>query len=132
MNRELRNIDLTMLKVPTTYSFCNESSKEVLIMNNLKVEGFRLFGKLRGLDLKHCLLVMEELGRFHASSRLYEESLKRPICEEFKEVFNVSFLLKPLNAWGFLWNQYKYWHILSLLYMVHKVDLDFQHQLKIN
>ena len=42
-------------------------------MQDLKAEGFKMADKTRGLDLKHCLLVMKQTGRFHGASAVLQQ-----------------------------------------------------------
>ncbi|XP_069690906.1 uncharacterized protein [Periplaneta americana] len=50
------------------YSHLDETAPSI-VMEDLKVNGFRLADKKQsGLDLKHCLLVMRTIARFHAAS----------------------------------------------------------------
>ncbi|XP_069690921.1 uncharacterized protein [Periplaneta americana] len=50
------------------YSHSDETVSSI-VLQDLKVEGFRLAdNRISGLDLKHCLLVMKTIARFHAAS----------------------------------------------------------------
>ncbi|XP_069690902.1 uncharacterized protein [Periplaneta americana] len=50
------------------YSYHSNESTSSILLEDLKVSGFRLAEKKSGLDLKHCLLVMRTIARFHAVS----------------------------------------------------------------
>ncbi|XP_069690933.1 uncharacterized protein [Periplaneta americana] len=59
------------------YSHSDETVSSI-VLQDLKVEGFRLAdNRTSGLDLKHCLLVMKTIARFHAASLvLYQNDPK--------------------------------------------------------
>jgi len=42
-------------------------------MQDLKAEGFKMADSTRGLDLKHCLLVMKQIGRYHGASAVLQQ-----------------------------------------------------------
>ena len=39
------------------------------------LEGFKMADSTRGLDLKHCLLVMKQIGRYHGSSAVLQQNM---------------------------------------------------------
>ena len=47
--------------------------QQVIVMQDLKAEGFKMADKTRGLDLKHCLLVMKQIGRYHGASAVQQQ-----------------------------------------------------------
>ena len=93
MNKELNNIGLPPLKIPKAFAIRRDQQKEVLIMNNLRKEGFLMTEKKKGVTLQQSLLVAEELGRFHASSLLFQQKLKHPLNVVFEKELAVSCLL---------------------------------------
>ena len=42
-------------------------------MRDLKAEGFKTADKTRCPDLKHCLLVMKQIGRYHGASAVLQQ-----------------------------------------------------------
>jgi thiamine kinase-like enzyme len=42
-------------------------------MEDLRAQGFSMAERITGLDMKHCLLVMRQLGRYHAASAVLNE-----------------------------------------------------------
>jgi thiamine kinase-like enzyme len=42
-------------------------------MQDLKAEGFKMADNTCGLDLKHCLLVMKQIGRYHGASAVLQQ-----------------------------------------------------------
>ncbi|KAL7648253.1 UNVERIFIED_CONTAM: hypothetical protein RMT77_000159 [Armadillidium vulgare] len=75
MNEQLEMLELPPLKTPKLFSWSLEKSKEAFLAENLRVQGFKMFDRRKGMDLNHCTLALKELGRCHASSLLYEETL---------------------------------------------------------
>lgn len=90
MNTELKSIAQETLKIPEIFSYNKEYRKEVVIMNDLRMEGFIMPDRKISLTFEQCMLVMRELGRFHASSLLYQNTTGCPVHEMFKEEFAVS------------------------------------------
>jgi aminoglycoside phosphotransferase family enzyme len=42
-------------------------------MQDLIAEGFKMADRKCGLDLKHCLLVMKQIGRYHGASAVLQQ-----------------------------------------------------------
>ena len=74
------------LKAPNCLSSCVEFDKECLVEEDLRTDGFVMFDKTKGMDLKHAKLVMEELGRLHATSLLFEKEQDKDIEEIYPEI----------------------------------------------
>ncbi|RXG67077.1 hypothetical protein Avbf_13162 [Armadillidium vulgare] len=66
MNEQLEMLELPPLKTPKLFSWSLEKSKEAFLAENLRVQGFKMFDRRKGMDLNHCTLALKELGRFHA------------------------------------------------------------------
>lgn len=45
-----------------------DNEKTAIVLEDLKVKGFKLAERDLGLDLKHCLLVMRKIAMYHAAS----------------------------------------------------------------
>jgi thiamine kinase-like enzyme len=58
-------------------------------MEDLKEQGFRMAERISGLDMNHCLLVMRQLGRYHAASAVLHE--KEP--EHFRHFLDSLFTI---------------------------------------
>ncbi|PSN39643.1 hypothetical protein C0J52_23421 [Blattella germanica] len=55
----------------------------VIVLDDLKTQGFKMANRLLGFDLQHCILVLKILARLHAASAsLYEKD------PSFTDVFN--------------------------------------------
>ncbi|KAG8242791.1 hypothetical protein J6590_058586 [Homalodisca vitripennis] len=61
---------LTPLTALTKLSFpgCLLATEDLLLLRHLGKDGFIMADRRKGLDLSHCQLVLQELGRFHAAS----------------------------------------------------------------
>ncbi|KAB7500117.1 hypothetical protein Anas_04967, partial [Armadillidium nasatum] len=75
MNNQLERLGLDPIRTPKLFSRSLEKRREALVTENLKVQGFKMYDRMKGMDLNHSLFVVKELGRFHASSLLFEETL---------------------------------------------------------
>ena len=58
------------LRVPKCYYSTLELNKELMINNDLRESGFKMFNKKYGMDYNHATLVIKELARMHAGSYL--------------------------------------------------------------
>jgi hypothetical protein len=47
--------------------------QQFIAMQDLKAEGFKMADSTRGLDLKHSLLVMKQIGRYHGASVVLQQ-----------------------------------------------------------
>ncbi|KAL7648271.1 UNVERIFIED_CONTAM: hypothetical protein RMT77_000177 [Armadillidium vulgare] len=92
MNKELETLGLSQIKTTKIYSKNQEKEKEGFISENLRTQGFVLHDRMKGQDLNHALLVVEELGRFHASSLLLEETIAPKTFLETYDNFEEPYL----------------------------------------
>jgi aminoglycoside phosphotransferase family enzyme len=53
----------------------NDLQLQVIVMQDLKAQGFTMADRTRGLDLKHCLLVMKQIGRYHGASAVLQQKM---------------------------------------------------------
>ncbi|KAK4309907.1 hypothetical protein Pmani_018488 [Petrolisthes manimaculis] len=91
LNKQLLNIEQDKLRLAThLYSTLNEC-EEIIILKDLRPEGFKMFDRMKGMDIPHCSLVLKELGRLHAASVLLQNELSEPIDEKYE------FLQKDFN-----------------------------------
>lgn len=75
MNRILARIGCPPIAVAKCF-FCSlAKGEEVLILEDLRPRGFKMWDRRRGIDAPHARLVLQELGRFHAASLLLESEL---------------------------------------------------------
>ncbi|KAL7648247.1 UNVERIFIED_CONTAM: hypothetical protein RMT77_000153 [Armadillidium vulgare] len=75
MNNQLKQLGFDAIKTPKLLSKNLEKGREAFVTENLRTQGFKMSDKMKGMDLNHSLFVVKELGRFHASSLLFEETL---------------------------------------------------------
>lgn len=69
-NSSLENYQLLSANLLYTVS---DLSKQVIIMEDLKAQGFKMADRTLGLDLRHCLLVMKQIGRYHGASAVLQQ-----------------------------------------------------------
>jgi hypothetical protein len=98
---------------PRCLYYHSGSPTPVIVMDDLKEQGFRMADKKVGLDMKHCLLVMKTLAQSHAASavlHLKDPEIFKPFGEtffserqrKFIELFfkgNVHSVAKELETW---------------------------------
>ncbi|XP_069690958.1 uncharacterized protein [Periplaneta americana] len=68
----------------------NELSTTYLIMEDLKESGFKIAERMRGLDMNHSLLVMKNLGRYHAASVVLHEKQPEKLRYFMESFYNPS------------------------------------------
>lgn len=102
MNSELKNLGLDPIKAPKLFSQNLEKRKEAFIIENLRIQGFKMHDPKKGMDLNHSLFVVKELGKFHASSLLFEESLPTKSIPDALTGFQVCFPDQYIVA--YFWN----------------------------
>ncbi|KAF5293374.1 hypothetical protein FQA39_LY02859 [Lamprigera yunnana] len=89
----ITEMDIKQKFAPGVY-FVSKIPTSVLIMEDMSVAGYKMQNRHDGLDLKHCLMVIEKLAYFHAASAaLYDQNPE--IMDTFKDgSFNDSGTLK--------------------------------------
>ncbi|KAL7648250.1 UNVERIFIED_CONTAM: hypothetical protein RMT77_000156 [Armadillidium vulgare] len=92
MNYQLERLGLDSIRTPKLFSRSLEKGREAYVLEDLRVQGFKMYDRMKGMDLNHSLLVVKELGRFHASSLLFEETFSAKSISE-----NLVYLERP---WG--------------------------------
>ncbi|XP_050696562.1 uncharacterized protein LOC126985540 [Eriocheir sinensis] len=75
MNTILRSIGLKELKFPRCFYTFLEADKEVIFLEDLRPQGFKMTDRRQGLDEAHVILALRELARVHAASLLVEAQL---------------------------------------------------------
>lgn len=59
-------------------------SKETLVMDDLKLEGFELFDRNQFYDVNHCQAALKSLANYHANAIAYEETKSKELGRPFK------------------------------------------------
>jgi len=62
------------MRVPKFYHYSDEAGSQIMIFEDMRERGFKLFDRLKGVDELHAELVFRELGRLHAAGKLLIES----------------------------------------------------------
>ncbi|RXG58780.1 hypothetical protein Avbf_13940 [Armadillidium vulgare] len=91
MSKHLERLNLAPIKTPRLFASYLEEEKEALVLENLRTQGFQMHERRKGHDYQHAFLVMEELGRFHASSLILEEAIAPKTFEPWFDVNNKTF-----------------------------------------
>ncbi|XP_042856110.1 uncharacterized protein LOC122242781 [Penaeus japonicus] len=98
LNAVLREAGQGELSVPKCFFQCTEKGREIIVLENLKDQGYEQRDKTEGIDAAHTVLVLEELAKLHAASLLLQEKTPqedlrdRFIClqKEWTKEFNVG------------------------------------------
>ncbi|CAL4225349.1 unnamed protein product, partial [Meganyctiphanes norvegica] len=81
------------LPFPKCYYAQYTEEKEMVVFEDLRLKGFKMTDRRKGMDLQHAILVMQGLGRMHAASIIMQ---KENSIDELKTRY--PFLLKELWA----------------------------------
>ncbi|XP_066990861.1 uncharacterized protein [Macrobrachium rosenbergii] len=73
LNGALASARQEPLRFPKCFLVSLEEEKEHLYFEDLRVRGFRMFDKKKGLDKSHVTLVISELARLHGASYLLKQ-----------------------------------------------------------
>ncbi|XP_026497448.2 uncharacterized protein LOC113401667 [Vanessa tameamea] len=70
--------------IPKCYYVCSDYCKEVIVMQNMCVKGYKPYVGTKFLDLDHIIIALKSLAKFHALSYLLKEK-NEDAYEEVKE-----------------------------------------------
>lgn len=70
LSSELEAVGQSELRMAKCYHTSLETMKELIILEDLRQYGFQMCDRMKGLDVAHTNLVLQELARLHASSLL--------------------------------------------------------------
>lgn len=73
LNAVLEEAGMKPLAMPRCFYGAVERKKELVLLEDLRPRGFKMFDRRKGLDVAHVSLVLEELARLHAASLLLEK-----------------------------------------------------------
>ena len=92
LNEELKKLSLDALKIPKCFHSVSEDKEEVIFLEDLRKQGYKMLDRKLGMDRKHTLLVLKELAILHAISVVFttNENLK---VEDIEKKF--PFLEEP-------------------------------------
>lgn len=74
LNTVLKGIDQRPLSFPKCVYYSLEKGKEIIFLENLREQGYKMQDKALGVDAAHAVLVLKELARLHAASLLLQAS----------------------------------------------------------
>ncbi|XP_037794503.1 uncharacterized protein LOC119589919 isoform X5 [Penaeus monodon] len=73
MNSVLQAANVGVLDMPLCYYSRMERKKELIILEDLRTRGFKMFDRRKGLDIAHAKLALKGLAKLHAASLLLQE-----------------------------------------------------------
>ncbi|XP_042872423.1 uncharacterized protein LOC122253423 [Penaeus japonicus] len=83
LNAELQSIGQDPLKFARCFATFTGKHSEVIILEDLRPGGFQMFDRKKGMDKAHTTLVVKELGRLHAASKLMMGKLPYKLEEKY-------------------------------------------------
>ena len=91
LNKELEKLNEIPLRMPRYFHSVSKDKEEVIFLEDMRKRGFKMLDRKIGMDRNHTMLIMKELARLHAISRVLmnteefnEENLRKkfPFLEE--------------------------------------------------
>nr|XP_053644583.1 uncharacterized protein LOC128697078 [Cherax quadricarinatus] len=62
-------------RAPHCYFAHTTEQKEVILLDDFRPEGFKMFDRMKGMDKAHAVLVLKELSNLHAASIIYQKEI---------------------------------------------------------
>ncbi|KAG0720160.1 hypothetical protein GWK47_006935 [Chionoecetes opilio] len=79
INTELEATGQEPLRLPTWYVNHLVEGKEIIVLKDMRPDGFKMFDRLKGMDVVHVSLVLQELARLHATSTIVQAKMSEPM-----------------------------------------------------
>nr|XP_008195442.1 PREDICTED: uncharacterized protein LOC663050 isoform X1 [Tribolium castaneum]XP_015837002.1 PREDICTED: uncharacterized protein LOC663050 isoform X2 [Tribolium castaneum] len=93
--------------MPVCYFTHSESSGEVLVLDNLKKQGFETSDRTKVLTSEHVRLVLEAYGKWHAFSYALRERNGPAFAKLAQNNINMfSYFILEVNLAGNMWQEY--------------------------
>ncbi|XP_045603808.1 uncharacterized protein [Procambarus clarkii] len=83
LNDQLKRAGQQPLRVAPCYFFHLEEDEEVIILGDLRPEGYKMFDRKKGMNKAHAVLVLRELGRLHAASILLQHEISEDLGAKY-------------------------------------------------
>ena len=93
LNTELSLVGQVSLRIPKPFFINTEKGEEVFIMQDMRLDGFRQFGRTKSFDVPHTTLILKEFARLHGASMLLaRRSPKESIISKFPDLADICAL----------------------------------------
>ncbi|KAG7177250.1 putative Ecdysteroid kinase-containing protein 15, partial [Homarus americanus] len=87
LNSELTSVGLRELRMPKWFYTHCEDGQDMIFLENLRPQGYQMFDRRKVMDVPHATLVLQELARMHAASRLLQaRTPDEDFCDQFKYI----------------------------------------------
>ncbi|XP_068229156.1 uncharacterized protein [Palaemon carinicauda] len=103
LNAVLEEAGKEPLNVPKLYHANLETGTEQAYYEDLRARGFKMVDRVQSLDMAHTTLVLQEIAKLHAASRLLQAKCEdEPLVEKYETVlkgwgnFNENALMKGI------------------------------------
>lgn len=84
LSSELTAVGERGLRIAKCFHTYSEEDREVIFLEDLRVQGFRMFQRRTSLDVAHASLMLQELARLHAASVLLQHNTHQHLTEKFE------------------------------------------------
>ncbi|KAK8735064.1 hypothetical protein OTU49_017443 [Cherax quadricarinatus] len=83
LNAQLSRVGCEPIRAPHCYFAHLTEQNEVIFLEDLRQEGFKMFDRMKGMDKAHAVLVLKELGKLHAASILYQKETSTVLEDKY-------------------------------------------------
>ncbi|XP_066937079.1 uncharacterized protein [Macrobrachium rosenbergii] len=91
LNAALEEAGKEPLQIPKLYHASLETGSEQAYYEDLRARDFKMVDRIQSLDAAHTTLVLQEIAKLHAASRLLQEKSEEPLGEKYESI---------LKGWG--------------------------------
>ena len=105
LNAELEKIKEPRLRTPKHFHSVTKEGEQVIYLEDLRPLGFKMTDRQKGMDKHHTMLILRELGRWHAASVLFlgkDEYKGADILNKFPELEEFMYLWMELGDMGII------------------------------
>ncbi|CAL4073280.1 unnamed protein product [Meganyctiphanes norvegica] len=83
LNSSLKSVWQPALRIPKCIHVSSEEQIALMILEDLRPRGFKMFERKKGLDIQHTKLALAELARLHASSIILHRNINEILSDKF-------------------------------------------------
>ncbi|XP_069951176.1 uncharacterized protein [Cherax quadricarinatus] len=84
------------IRAPHCYFAHTTEQKEVILLDDFRPEGFKMFDRMKGMDKAHAVLVLKELSNLHAASIIYQKEISIVLEDRYTYIQTLILCLKAM------------------------------------
>ncbi|KAG5878243.1 hypothetical protein JTB14_023222 [Gonioctena quinquepunctata] len=94
VRKKIRDV---LISVPKCYNCIETGQEEVIVMDNLKAEGYKMNDTKRSLNFNHLKAILMEYGKLHALSFALKDQ-NRGLYQELTQIFNDDIIIHVMET----------------------------------